>query len=83
VSSLVLVLEAVTSSCCGAPSVSGCPPRGEIRCSACGHRTPTSFRGKPRRSRSLPPWTWPGEILGRSLARRAMEDAATKGRLRP
>jgi hypothetical protein len=80
---LILVLASVSSPCCGAPTVSGCPPRDELRCSACGHRTPTSFRGKPRRSRSLPPWTWPGEILGRRLALRAIEDAVTKGRLRP
>jgi len=40
------------------------------RCTGCGHRK--AIGGVlPRQTREQPPWTWPGELLGRFLARKA------------
>lgn len=75
---LVLVLASVISPCCGACVVSGCPPRNELRCGACGHRVPRNGV-PPRPSRSLPPWTWPGELAGRKMARSALTDTTAAG----
>jgi hypothetical protein len=40
------------------------------RCTGCGHRV-TYGEYVPRETRRQPPWTWPGEIRGRHLARAA------------
>lgn len=43
---------------------------GKVRCRVSGHRI--AVRGiPPRQTREQPPWTWPGEIIGRRLARRS------------
>ena len=66
------------TQCCNAPEVRALPPRGETRCSGCGHRQPTEFGGvvfPPVESRRLPFWTWPGELLGRYLATTALRRA--------
>lgn len=80
---LILILSSVMSPCCCAPVVSGCPPRQELRCTACGHRTARPGRPAPKPTRRMPPWTWPGELLGRKLARESLETAvAPDDRLR-
>lgn len=58
------------TDCCHAPLVHALPPRGEPRCAYCGHRQPVDGM-PPVESRRLPPLTWPGELLGRALARAA------------
>lgn len=61
------------TECCGAKAITGLPPRGEKRCTGCGHRI-MDLNGKPpEQSRELPFWTWPGELAGRMLAKMASE----------
>ncbi len=43
---------------------------GPDRCTTCGHRLPSADGTPPGESRWKPPWTWPGEILGRYVAQR-------------
>lgn len=62
------------SKCCGARVIDGLPPRGWWRCTGCGHRVPGPSGIAPKQSRELPFWTWPGEILGRVLARMAPDE---------
>lgn len=58
-----LAIRARITTCCGAPLWRG-------RCAGCGHRQPAGGV-PPRQTREQPPWTWPGELLGRWQARRA------------
>lgn len=59
------------TKCCGAKTIDGLPPRGEHRCTGCGHRVAGTYGILPRQSRELPFWTWPGELIGRWLAKMA------------
>lgn len=61
------------TKCCGAPSIDGLPPRGAPRCTGCGHRIASPSGRPPGQSRELPFWTWPGEFIGRWLARMAAQ----------
>lgn len=79
-SKLHLVLTGSWASPCHqAPVVHNCPPLDEPRCGSCGHRIPYvtgTVRGlevwsHPVPSRNHPVWTWPGELAGRFIARRA------------
>jgi hypothetical protein len=56
------------TKCCGAETIDGLPPRGERRCTGCGHRVESVYGARPVQSRRLPFWTWPGELLGRWIA---------------
>lgn len=67
------------SSCHRAPVVMNCPPFNEPRCGSCGHRVPQAAGevqgltvwAAPVPSRNRPARTWPGELAGRLIARRA------------
>jgi hypothetical protein len=58
-----LAVVPTLTRCCGAP-LHG------IRCTGCGHRKAVDGV-PPRATRTQPPWTWPGELIGRRRARRA------------
>jgi hypothetical protein len=62
--------QAAVTSCCGAST------QTVTRCTGCGHRQETGGI-PPRQTREQPVWTWPGEIIGRILARRERKEGVS------